>query len=396
MPHSELMPIGVFARRTGLTSSALRFHADLSSLPGTRSRHPLDLRQPPKKFGENRGRTSSLVPRPQPGDGLVAQASGTGGHGLGHSLVPVPGHLVETGAVPAAYSGAGEETGNGHQRTCPATAVKSGQHGDPPATVPCPIHRGLDQNPQQGVTDPDGQRGGGTAVGGPPASEVEAGLERTTAVAGERAVSPELPLRRERSGPVPAVQGDLAVRLRLRTTGGEAQPGAAGAAPLHDLHPHLREVHPGGSLALLPVPRPGLTGGLVPVLVPHHLVPGTGSEMASRGVPDVGDGLALEVEDPVLRVQFLQQSVEGGDHFLHPSAGQRLERDGMAQGGHGASLPQGRPAAPRRSCRGRSELVPYVGVVSWGCLTVWSPGTPPRPPSTPPSRRRWRASPHRS
>ncbi|MDH6629670.1 DNA-binding transcriptional MerR regulator [Streptomyces sp. LBL] len=28
MPHSELMPIGVFAQRSGLTSSALRFYAD--------------------------------------------------------------------------------------------------------------------------------------------------------------------------------------------------------------------------------------------------------------------------------------------------------------------------------------------------------------------------------
>ncbi|MEU4731470.1 MerR family transcriptional regulator [Streptomyces sp. NPDC023588] len=33
MPHSELMPIGVFAQRTGLTSSALRFYADSGLLP---------------------------------------------------------------------------------------------------------------------------------------------------------------------------------------------------------------------------------------------------------------------------------------------------------------------------------------------------------------------------
>ncbi|MFI9121140.1 MerR family transcriptional regulator [Streptomyces bikiniensis] len=33
MPNSELMPIGVFARRTGLTSSALRFYADSGLLP---------------------------------------------------------------------------------------------------------------------------------------------------------------------------------------------------------------------------------------------------------------------------------------------------------------------------------------------------------------------------
>ncbi|GAA2390944.1 MerR family transcriptional regulator [Streptomyces glaucosporus] len=33
MPHSELMPIGVFARRTGLTPSALRFYADSGLLP---------------------------------------------------------------------------------------------------------------------------------------------------------------------------------------------------------------------------------------------------------------------------------------------------------------------------------------------------------------------------
>ncbi|RMB85937.1 MerR family transcriptional regulator [Streptomyces shenzhenensis] len=33
MPNSELMPIGVFARRTGLTSSALRFYADSGPLP---------------------------------------------------------------------------------------------------------------------------------------------------------------------------------------------------------------------------------------------------------------------------------------------------------------------------------------------------------------------------
>ncbi|MDT0445446.1 DNA polymerase III subunit beta family protein [Streptomyces johnsoniae] len=33
MPHSELMPIGLFARRTGLTPSALRFYADSGLLP---------------------------------------------------------------------------------------------------------------------------------------------------------------------------------------------------------------------------------------------------------------------------------------------------------------------------------------------------------------------------
>ncbi|MEU3980605.1 MerR family transcriptional regulator [Streptomyces sp. NPDC026672] len=33
MPNSELMPIGVFARRTGLTASALRFYADSGLLP---------------------------------------------------------------------------------------------------------------------------------------------------------------------------------------------------------------------------------------------------------------------------------------------------------------------------------------------------------------------------
>ncbi|MFP8944138.1 MerR family transcriptional regulator [Streptomyces fenghuangensis] len=33
MPNSELMPIGVFARRTGLTPSALRFYADSGLLP---------------------------------------------------------------------------------------------------------------------------------------------------------------------------------------------------------------------------------------------------------------------------------------------------------------------------------------------------------------------------
>ncbi|MFD3611085.1 MerR family transcriptional regulator [Streptomyces atroolivaceus] len=33
MPNSELMPIGVFARRSGLTSSALRFYADSGLLP---------------------------------------------------------------------------------------------------------------------------------------------------------------------------------------------------------------------------------------------------------------------------------------------------------------------------------------------------------------------------
>ncbi|MFC4565307.1 MerR family transcriptional regulator [Nocardiopsis mangrovi] len=33
MPHDELMPIGAFARRTGLTSSALRFYADSGLLP---------------------------------------------------------------------------------------------------------------------------------------------------------------------------------------------------------------------------------------------------------------------------------------------------------------------------------------------------------------------------
>ncbi|MFI0237801.1 MerR family transcriptional regulator [Streptomyces sp. NPDC016845] len=33
MPNSELMPIGVFAQRTGLTSSALRFYADSGLLP---------------------------------------------------------------------------------------------------------------------------------------------------------------------------------------------------------------------------------------------------------------------------------------------------------------------------------------------------------------------------
>ncbi|MGW3955122.1 DNA polymerase III subunit beta family protein [Streptomyces sp. NPDC004752] len=33
MPNSELMPIGSFARRTGLTSSALRFYADCGLLP---------------------------------------------------------------------------------------------------------------------------------------------------------------------------------------------------------------------------------------------------------------------------------------------------------------------------------------------------------------------------
>ncbi|MEU5885058.1 MerR family transcriptional regulator [Spirillospora sp. NPDC047279] len=33
MPHSELMPIGVFAQRSGLTSSALRFYADSGLLP---------------------------------------------------------------------------------------------------------------------------------------------------------------------------------------------------------------------------------------------------------------------------------------------------------------------------------------------------------------------------
>ncbi|GAA2423971.1 MerR family transcriptional regulator [Streptomyces glaucus] len=33
MPNSELMPIGIFAQRTGLTSSALRFYADSGLLP---------------------------------------------------------------------------------------------------------------------------------------------------------------------------------------------------------------------------------------------------------------------------------------------------------------------------------------------------------------------------
>ncbi|MGW5348979.1 MerR family transcriptional regulator [Streptomyces sp. NPDC004031] len=33
MPHSELMPIGVFAQHTGLTASALRFYADSGLLP---------------------------------------------------------------------------------------------------------------------------------------------------------------------------------------------------------------------------------------------------------------------------------------------------------------------------------------------------------------------------
>lgn len=33
MPNSELMPIGVFAQRSGLTSSALRFYADSGLLP---------------------------------------------------------------------------------------------------------------------------------------------------------------------------------------------------------------------------------------------------------------------------------------------------------------------------------------------------------------------------
>ncbi|MEW2418901.1 MerR family transcriptional regulator [Streptomyces sp. NPDC046866] len=33
MPHDELMPIGAFARRSGLTSSALRFYADSGLLP---------------------------------------------------------------------------------------------------------------------------------------------------------------------------------------------------------------------------------------------------------------------------------------------------------------------------------------------------------------------------
>ncbi|MFD7629234.1 MerR family transcriptional regulator [Streptomyces sp. NPDC059851] len=35
MPHPDLMPIGVFARRSGLTSSALRFYADSGLLPPT-------------------------------------------------------------------------------------------------------------------------------------------------------------------------------------------------------------------------------------------------------------------------------------------------------------------------------------------------------------------------
>ncbi len=37
MPNLELMPIGVFARRTGLTSSALRFYADSGLLPPART-----------------------------------------------------------------------------------------------------------------------------------------------------------------------------------------------------------------------------------------------------------------------------------------------------------------------------------------------------------------------
>lgn len=37
MPNSELMPIGVFARRTGLTPSALRFYADSGLLPPART-----------------------------------------------------------------------------------------------------------------------------------------------------------------------------------------------------------------------------------------------------------------------------------------------------------------------------------------------------------------------
>lgn len=33
VPNSELMPIGAFAQRSGLTSSALRFYADSGLLP---------------------------------------------------------------------------------------------------------------------------------------------------------------------------------------------------------------------------------------------------------------------------------------------------------------------------------------------------------------------------
>ncbi|PHQ52186.1 hypothetical protein BLA24_09045 [Streptomyces cinnamoneus] len=38
MPNDALMPIGVFAQRSGLTSSALRFYADSGLLPPCRGR----------------------------------------------------------------------------------------------------------------------------------------------------------------------------------------------------------------------------------------------------------------------------------------------------------------------------------------------------------------------